>query len=214
MKGVARRELLKGAALLLGGGLPAATISRAFATSEEFSLSFDPEAGFVIDPDGGPLLTDYVYLRLYEADNGAPDASGRSQRPEFASRKPGCIRNFDATGTDLEIVNTGSVITELVLIEHQVIFCTLASHGPMEGFDTDHAGEFASMQQDAFASVDTIPPRGSVLKRIQFPEWNGQQLANIYFRARVSTLWSPDMPVEQWDFAADPTVTEYHLRVA
>lgn len=158
------------------------------------------------DSDGAA----FVYLQLNPQDVG--DLNGRTQRPEFINRRPICISDFDQTGLTIEISNSGETISDVVTLEYQVVFCTLASHGPQEGFTTSHASEEQSDQLEKYLSMDVIDAGGAVRRRLDFPQLGFSGLKNVYFRARVSTLWSPSVPMDQWDFASDAAVTEAHFR--
>ncbi len=159
------------------------------------------------DSDGAA----YVYFPLYAGDVGAPSA--RAGKQEFVSRRPRCISAFDKTGLTIEIANSGQTASDAVSLAYQIVFCTLPSHGPQDGFKVDHAGETNSAAMDKYLNVDFVDPGSSVFRRIDFPDPGFGGLANIYFRARVSTLWSPSVPVDQWSFEDDPAVTEAHCRL-
>lgn len=160
------------------------------------------------DSDGAAL----VYLPLYVGDVGDASPTVRASKGEFLNRRPSCITDFDERGVTLWIANSGQIISDVVTLEYQVVFCTAASHGPLDGFTISHASEEHSDELAKFLTMDVIEPSAAVPRRLDFPQLGFSNLKNVYFRARVSTLWSPSVPVELWDFATDPMVTEAHFR--
>lgn len=172
----------------------------------------EPGEPIYINGEIGEFGTAFVYFRLYSWDVG--DLTGRTLTPGFKERKPYCVQQGDLKGVMLELANAGHVMSDIVMLEYRIVFCTLAAHGPQDGFSTSHAGESQSSSLDKYLSLDAVPPLGAVTKHVPFPSWNGPGLANIYFQARVSTLWEPNVSMTQWDFATDPAVTEWHLRIA
>ena len=162
------------------------------------------------DGDNGDVGSAYVYLPLYEGDAGSPKS--RTGKVEFTTRRPKCASDFSTDGISLLIANSGLVPSDLVMIEYQLVYCTYSGHQAGDGFTISHAGEIVSAPFDSYLSIDYVPAKSAILKRIQFKP-QPYPLANLYFRARVSTIWSPDMPMDKWDFAKDPAVTEVHLRL-
>jgi hypothetical protein len=169
------------------------------------------------DPDIDIDPIDYgvnarVFLKLYEQDLGGDDG-GREGRSEYLDRSPACVSEFTQEGLTLEISNAGHVASDLVGIEYQLVFCTYAGHTAQEGFTVSHTQEEESSDLDKLTSADFVLPRQSIFKRILFPPCP-DQLANIYFRARVSTIWARPVPRTDWNFASESSVTEAHLRIA
>lgn len=172
----------------------------------------EPGEPIFVDDEVGDFGAAFVYFRLYQNDVGS--LANRTSAPEFLDRKPYCVRQGDRSSVILEIANAGHAMSDIVMLEYRIIFCTWDVHGPQDGFSTSHAGELQSSTLDEYLSLDAVPPLGAVTKHVPFPSWNGPGLANVYFQARVSTLWEPNVPMTQWDFATDPAVTEWHLRIA
>ena len=161
------------------------------------------------DSDGSAV----VFLPLFPGDVGQANSSVRLSKTEFQARQPLCVTDFDELGITLEIANSGQVISDVVTLEYEVVFCTAASHGALDGFTTSHASEEQSDLLAKYLSMDVVDPGSSVRHRLVFPQIGFSNLKNVYFRARVSTLWTPSVPPDQWDFASDPSVTEAHYRV-
>lgn len=167
--------------------------------------------------ENGEIGSPYLYLPLYDGDNGKRD--DRINKPEFINRKPYAISNFTTKGLRLTIANSGLVPSDLVMIEYQIVYCTAIGHNAQDGFipgqvATIHAGEETSNEIDSYQTIDFVPPKGVIFKDIKFPPKNYlPYISNIYFRAKVSTVWHESIPMELWDFANDVTVVEAHLRV-
>ena len=172
------------------------------------NLTIDPD-----DPEHGGIVNAYVYLRLHSRDTGAEFGPARTDRPEFVNRKPHCVSDFTRQGLTLEISNAGEVASDVVGIDYQVIFCTYSGHTATEGFTVDHAAEVQGTALEKLASSDFVPPKSLIFKRIEFPAFPYGGVANIYFRARVSTIWTTPVPKSQWDFRYDVALTEAHLRI-
>lgn len=156
-------------------------------------------------------LAAHVYLRLYDDDIG--DRWGRSRYPEFVERRPKCVAEFSETGVTLEISNSGKTISDAVSIEYKLIFCSASSHGIRDGFNRKHAVEIDSNSVERFQKFTVVAPMDREPVKLKFPKFEGIELVrNIYFRARVSTLWSTSVAMEDWDFKNDPAVTEAYFR--
>jgi hypothetical protein len=163
--------------------------------------------GSSIGDDGGyDDVSAFVYLKLYEDDEG--DLTGRTTFKEYVDREPWCV-DLNKYGAKLRITNSGKVASDLVTVEWRMAFCTASFHKPQDGFTASHALETGSSELDAFVNVDFLLPGETKDIDIPFPE-APSELVNIYFQARVSTLWTGSIPMDQWDFAKDVAVTEAH----
>lgn len=151
----------------------------------------------------------WPYLRLYDGDVG--DLTDRPNYSQYIDRKPVCIRDFSRQGLQIEISNAGLAASDLIVLEYQLVYCSLGSHRPKDGFQISHAGEFSSAPIDLLQTLAYVPPQASIWLNIVFPDNPGDWLRNLYFRARVMTLWAEKPPKKDWDFATDPRVTEAHL---
>lgn len=151
----------------------------------------------------------FVYLKLYGHDLGS--LTDRTKTTEFKARKPSCVK-LSPKGAELEITNSGEVASDLVIVEWRAVFCTLSSHKADQGFTVSHYDETLSDPFDELINVDFIPAQSSKTVSINFPD-APLGLQNVYFQARVSLLWSPSVPMDEWDFATDITVTEAHYKV-
>ncbi|MGE3978033.1 MAG: hypothetical protein AB7F94_10645 [Nitrospira sp.] len=154
----------------------------------------------------------WVYLKLHAQDKG--QAAGRTNRSEYVKRAPHCVSNFSRNGLQIEISNAGMAASDLVVVEYELIYCSYEGHGPADGYSTIHAGEVQSTPLDRIMTAAYVPPGGSIAHYISFPEQPGLWLRNLYFRARVVTLWEQKLPKDQWDFATDPRVTEAYIAVS
>lgn len=156
----------------------------------------------------------FVYLPLYAGDVG--QRTGRTARVEFATRHPACVEWNDPGELILTVANSGAVISDLVCIEYDLVYCTFEGHGPADGFRMDHFADQASDPVASYAMSDLVPPQSEIKKRITVPSLFGggfNGIANLYFRARVSTIWTSGIPRDQWDFELDSSVTEYVKRL-
>lgn len=164
-----------------------------------------------IDDDNGEGSHEaFVFLRLHEQDVG--HLHDRVGRTEFVTRKPKCVSIQDGV-LFLELFNIGNMASDLITVDYQLIYCTLPSHGVTDAFTGLHAQEIESTSIDRIASASYVEAHGFAHVRINLPP-PPLGLANIYFRARASTLWDAPSDMNTWDFATDLKVTEFHLRVA
>lgn len=170
------------------------------------------EKAYPNDQDDGDLGTAFVYFQLTETDDGS--IADRTNQKNFQDRTPWCAR-ISLDGVSLVITNSGDVASDLVIIDYRVVFCTLETHGPADGFTADHTQEARSDSLTRFENVTYVPPRGiSAPINIPFPPFPAPKwLKNVYFQARVSTLWTETIPMDEWEFATDRCVTEIHLRI-
>ncbi|KQY25902.1 hypothetical protein [Rhizobium sp. Root483D2] len=165
--------------------------------------------GTDISDDGEYEVVAHVYIKLFAGDTGS--SYGRTQTQEFVDRRPvGVDLNKDRAV--VTITNSGAVASDLVTLEWRLAFCTADYHGPQDGFTASHAQETGSSQIDSYLNVAYLQPGESRPFEIDFPK-GPHNLENVYFQARVSTLWSGGVPANQWDFARDPAVTEAHSRI-
>lgn len=154
----------------------------------------------------------WVFLQLYDGDVGSP--VGRTTHPRYMTRTPKCIAQFTRNEIAIDVSNSGTVMSDLVIVEYEIIYCSLKTHGVADGFTAVHAGEFSPDPLDKLATAASIPAGESVRMLLKVPPISGNWLQNLYFRARVCTLWAANPPKSDWDFATDPRVTEGFLRIA
>lgn len=159
--------------------------------------------------DDGEFVA-FVYIPLFPGDVGK--AHLRGARPEFIDRKPDGVK-LAIDRAEVIVRNSGIVASDVVTLDWRVRFCTLKSHKPNEGFTVDHAGEGLSPVGD-LTRLDFIEGGGFHKFKIRFPE-PPAHLKNVYFQARVYTLWSGNIPVDKWaaDFEWDAQITEAHIAV-
>jgi len=166
-----------------------------------------------------PIGCPHIYLPLYVGDKGVADIVDRQSRNEYIIKKPFAVQDFTPTGLSLIVTNSGLVPSDLIMIEYQVVYCTSNGHGILDGFivgqtTTIHAGEQISNEVEEYQTIDFIPHNDSKKKAINFaPIEYIDSVYNIYFRAKVSTVWHKNIPMKDWNFANDVTVVEAHLRV-
>lgn len=166
-----------------------------------------------------PIGCPYIYLPLYFGDKGAADIFDRNSRDEYNYKKPFAVQNFTPNGLSLIVANSGLVPSDLIMIEYQVVYCTANGHNFSDGFiagqtNTIHAGEQTSNEIDSYQTIDFVPAQESIekeiiFKQIPYIDW----VYNIYFRAKVSTVWHESIEMKDWNFANDVTVVEAHLRL-
>ena len=167
--------------------------------------------------ENGEVGSPYLYLPLYNGDIG--NRYDRINKIEFIKRKPIAVSNFTQTGLRLTIANSGLVPSDLVMIEYQVVYCTASGHKDEDGFiqgqsTTIHFDEETSKEIDSYVTIDFVPAQDVIIKEIRFQpieyiDW----VYNIYFRAKVSTVWHESVDMKDWDFANDVTVVEAYLRL-
>lgn len=165
--------------------------------------------------DEGEPPGPYVFLPLFADDVGS--RFGRDARVEYTSRKPACVDWSSPEELFLRVGNSGGVISDLICIEYDIVYCTASVHGPADGFTVSHAAEQASDPLEKYTTLNYVPPRGTIQIRIAIPAPFGNEfvgVSNLYFRARATTIWASGLPRAQWDFLADPAVTEAVLRLA
>lgn len=160
------------------------------------------------DNDNGGVWP-FVYFKLYEFDTGS--LIDRVKTSQFILRNPSCVRELTKEGATIEVSNAGQVASDLILVEWRVVFCTLKDHLPHEGFSVSHFAETQSDPADDLENIDFIAANSFKTISVNFPE-APSNLQNIYFQARVSLLWDPDVPMAEWDFATDIRVTEAHRK--
>lgn len=168
--------------------------------------------------ENGEVGSPYLYLPLYDGDTGK--RHDRTTKSEFINRKPFAVNNFTQNGLKLTIANSGLVPSDLIMIEYQVVYCTAQGHAPQDGFVlgqpvTIHAGEETSNEIDSYQTIDFVPAQKAIIKEIKFQQtpYYINWVYNIYFRAKISTIWSESVEMKDWDFANDVTVVEAHLRL-
>lgn len=169
----------------------------------------DDQAVVSIFDEENPVIP-WVFFRLYEDDSGS--IADRTVRQEYIDRSPFCLLKLTPDEVWVEVVNLGTVMSDLVIVEYQVIYCTFEGHGPADGFSQNHAGEYASDEVSTVITAASIPAGESHLFKIDLPDKPTYSLKNLYFRARVSTLWGEKPPMELWRFEDEPWVTEGHVR--
>ncbi|RYG89262.1 MAG: hypothetical protein EON59_01665 [Alphaproteobacteria bacterium] len=169
------------------------------------------------NPHRDPRSSPFLFIPLFENDRGDPAL--RVDHPNIAGRTPLGVK-WEPGKVLFTIANSGLVASDLIRVDYEIRLCTFPGHGPADGFVVDHAGEAMGSTKADVGRIDFVPAGASrPLPPITvvateaggaWPDW----LANIYVRARVSSLFSPDVPVTRWDFAVDPAVTEATLRLA
>lgn len=162
-----------------------------------------------VDEEGG-VLDSFLLFRLSDLDMG--HAAGRTSSPNFLKRTPHCITEFTRDGLLLTVTNLGTLASDLVYIDYQLRYCTLDRHGPADGFTVAHAEDHIPDEVDKYLTVSSVPARDVLSYPIPFDNVRGS-IRNIYFRARITSLWEERLPPEQWNFATDRMVTEAHLRL-
>lgn len=156
------------------------------------------------DPTNDRRSNPYIYLSLYDGDRG--EVTGRDAHAEYRTRAPRCVAWEDGAAI-LTITNSGEVASELVRVDFEFVFCTFSGHRLDEGFTVDHLAEFSASTIQDLLSVNFVPPRDSITLRIEHPQ-SPVGIANLFFRAYVSTLWSEPLDPAQWVFRDNPAATE------
>lgn len=167
-------------------------------------------AGIHMRDEGEQEIVAHVYIPLYEADTGR--TYGRSHRSEFLNRTPVGV-SLTKERAVVTVVNSGPVASDLITLEWRVRFCTFDPHLPTEGFTIAHAKEVVSDPFGDYFNIEFLEGGESKSFGIEFPEYPSD-LANVYFQARVSTLWTGAVKPDLWAgiFATDPGVTEAHCK--
>jgi hypothetical protein len=208
---VNRRDF--GAGLFAAGSAAAATpFAKAQTNSERRSgISTTEGPPVQINPEH-PLSHPFLLLQVNRTEGS--NITNRTALPEFSKREPVCVewRNIDnpsdSSSISLIVTNLGNFASDAVRIHYQFVYCTYSGHAKDQGFTIDHAFEAKSDERSFF--VDFVPAVRNRTFLIPYPvaiaDFVG--LKNLYFRARVSTLWDVRVPIENWNFATDPKVTE------
>ncbi|WP_250522933.1 MULTISPECIES: hypothetical protein [unclassified Caballeronia] len=161
------------------------------------------------DPTQNPVASPYLIFPVTQGDVGV--AASRVGSREFQQREPVGVR-ADVEKLLLTVVNLGQVASDLVKIDYQFVICVDRTHQVNEGFTREHADE-VSGHVNAFDNifVDYVAPRGSLVVPVDIPKLP-TNIANLYFHARVSTIWSRAVPPTAWNFKDDVTVVEFTKR--
>lgn len=151
----------------------------------------------------------YLILMAFDDDIGDPTA--RAGAGNVVNRTPRCVRRTK-THLALTVSNLGAMPSDLVVIDHQIVLCTFAAHGPADGFTQIHAGEYEGTT-DGTGSLDYVPAGGEKVFMIELPPIP-PSVRNLYFRARVSILLRETrIPRTQWNVFEDHRVTEACIRL-
>lgn len=197
---------------LLAAGSTTAQSVETDAIDERLNLTSASEGPPVqVNPEN-PLPQPFLLLQVNIGESS--DIAKRHTLPEFAKREPVCLewRNVfnpaDTSSISLIVTNLGQVASDAVRIQYQFVYCTYRDHARDKGFTIDHAFEAKSDEKSFF--VDFVPASSSRVFLIPYPIATASfpELKNLYFRARVSTLWEAKVPIENWNFATDLKVTE------
>jgi hypothetical protein len=207
---VNRRDF--GAGLLAAGSAAVSSPVHAQTNSERRKRTAASEGPPVqVNPEN-PLPHPFLLLQVNKLEGS--NISGRQSLPEFSKREPICVewRNVvtpaDTSSVSLVVTNLGQFASDAVRIHYQFVYCTFSAHARDQGFTVDHAFEAKSDERSFY--VDFVPAGRNRIFLIPYPIAIASfpRLKNLSFRARVSTLWDVRVPIEKWNFANDPKVTE------
>lgn len=173
------------------------------------------DEAYIEDPAEDRRSSPYLLFPLTKRDDGK--MVDRTGVAEYVRRQPWCV-NWADDHLTLTITNLGYVASDLVQVAYQFRVCVDPLHLVDEGFVQPHAGEVANNTTENGGFLNFVPAAqgrkpGSISLIIAFPELPGN-LANLYFRAKVTTLWSEPTPPATWSFATDCTVVEATKRYA
>lgn len=141
------------------------------------------DEGPTLTVDNGKKAQDaFVIFQLYQGDVG--QISGRTRHKEFPSRKPVCVSRFDASEVECIVTNVGTLSSDLLVFEHQFVFCTDPKHSAADGFTAIHAGEISSDPIDAILTAAYVAANSSAIVKFKVPQFQYAGLANLYFRCR------------------------------
>lgn len=162
------------------------------------------------NPHRNPLSDPFLFIPLFEGDNGDPRR--RENMPGIANRDPFGVRCHEGQIT-LTVGNSGLVASDLIRIDYEIRLCSNRDHGRADGFLVDHAEDLRGTTVSDIGRIDFVPAGASRTLTIVIPDLASGEgwpdwLVNVYFRARVSCLFSSTLPVNQWNFVMDPAVTE------
>lgn len=173
-------------------------------------------------PDGGsaiqlnrenPLSHPFLLLQVNQQEGS--NVSNRASLQEYKNREPVCVKwrnvvdSADTKSISLIVTNLAQFASDAVRIQYQFVYCTSPGHSKDQGFTVDHTLEVKSPADRSFF-VEFVPAAKSRPFLIPYPiaPLTFVGLKNLYFRARVSTLWDARVPIDKWAFATDPKVTE------
>lgn len=163
------------------------------------------------DPTGSPALAPFLMIPLKGVNSDWQ--LDRPAAEEFRTRKPDGVSWVSPNEVHVRVVNLGRVASDLVWLDWQVRFCVDPTHTPEVGFTFDHAGEQRPDEIQSIVRVTNVSA-GAIYTFIvtwQAPDQLAIPVRNVYFRARISGLWSRRKPPSEWDFAHDQAVTEAHI---
>ena len=160
------------------------------------------------DPTRDPIANPFLVLQVTDDDRGET-SDFRQLLPNFVNRTPSCVK-WEDDGVTLSVSNLGLVASDLIKIEHQFVYCTFAGHGVAQGFSLNHAVEIDGNSKDSHFFLQFVPALSVIHVKILYPlePTNVVSLRNLYFRARVSTLWNPIVEIADWDFRSEVNVVE------
>lgn len=161
---------------------------------------------FPVDPGSHPASLPYLHFKISPDDGGDPNAP-RTTMAGFINRKPTSIEwRLSESIVLLHVYNGGKSASDLFRVDYQIVYCTFADHKAADGFSTLHAGEADGSTAEDLLTADYLLPGKSTSIAVKLSKF--ATLKNIYVRARVSTLFSPLVPMKDWSFAKDPQVVE------
>ncbi len=149
-----------------------------------------------------------LLFKIFAGDVG--NSQERVASVEYRDRRPVCVawdQSFPPRWLDLTISNIGDIASDLVKVDYQLVYCVAKNHGLAEGFVQNHAGEVSGSTSDDYEMISFVQGRDNLTLRIDFGA-PSDFIVNLYFRARLSTIWTTPLPKADWDFASDWRVVE------
>ena len=174
-----------------------------------FKPAIDDRIETFEDSARNPIANSFLIFQIDKYIFGSYDVTYREQLHDFVHRTPFSV-DWQSNGVQIKITNTGLVASDLIKIEHQFIYCTYSNHQVDQGFSLNHAAEFDSNSRDSRTFLQFVPAGGEISVDVAYPIAPSSiaNLKNLYFRARVSTLWEPIVAMNNWSFRNEKNVIE------
>lgn len=170
-----------------------------------------------LDPDfpwdQTPIANPFLILKLHQSDRGNRISQPINNHPNFLGRSPYCV-DWSKIGENvltLTISNLGLVASDLIKVNYQFVYCIESTHRIDEGFIHNHFDEVTD-RPSGFQLFSFLAPKADLKYSIPISNLS-PLIRNLYFRARVSTLWEKPIKPADWNVLTDKAVVESTLQL-